>query len=297
MFYMLYCYCYGNIDVFRDVEFTVDSRSLSKTEAKIILSMEAERIDLVSLDEVQVRAGVSPGFARKLAHDLVRKGWLQRARRGQYLLNPSSHGPDALRDTDPFRVGSHLVAPYYFGYASAAELEGLLPQASSVYFLVTTARWVPGEVAAHRFRVVHVSPSRFFGVRSLVRRGVSLFVSDLERTVLDCLNRPELAGGMAGASHIFAVAKPRLNWSRLSAYLDRFGSESLRRRARFLSEILRPSVQPPAGWIRRSLPGAREPYVPLGAPKTYGRSGPRDARWRIVRNVSDAELYAEGKIR
>ena len=251
----------------------------------------------MTLGGIQQRAGVSPGFARKLAHDLVRRGWLQRVRRGTYLLNPSRHGPDALPDSDPLRVGSHLLRRYYFAYATAAELQGLFPQASRVYYLVTTERSRVGSGPQGRFHVVRVQPPHFFGTRSIVRRGETLVVSDPERTVLDCLRRPELSGGMAGVAQIFALAKPRIDWRRLGTYLHRIGRRSLELRCGFLAERVRPSVRPPPHWIRSRLPRAEEPFVPLAPPSVYGRGGPRDRRWHIVRNVSDAQLFAEGELR
>jgi len=271
-------------------------RSLSKTEARVVLSLEAENADFVTLKEVQRRAGVSPGFARKLASDLVRRGWLQRVRRGSYLLNPGRHGPDALPDTDPLRIGSRLVVPYFFGFATAAELGGLFPQASRVYYLVTTSRWTPGSERGRRFRVIRVTPKRFFGYRTAHRRGVELRVSDRERTLLDSLNRPEFAGGMAGVAQIFAFAKPKLDWRRFGAYLDRFGNRSLVLRAGFLAEHVRPSLPPPASWLRQRLAHDADPYVPLGPPRTHGRRGNRDSRWHIIQNVPDSLLFAEGRI-
>jgi predicted transcriptional regulator of viral defense system len=275
----------------------MDVRSLSQTEAKVVLSLEAEGLELITLAGIRERAGVSPGFSRKLAHDLVQRGWFQRLRRGTYLLNPSRHGPDALPDADPLRLGSRLVEPYYFGFATAAELEGIFPQASRVYYLVTTTRWVPGNDRASQFHVVRVAPTRFFGIRTLLRRGVELKVSDRERTLLDALNRPEFAGGMAGVAQMFALAKPRLDWRRFGSYLDRFGNRSLALRAGFLAEHVRPSVPPPGSWVRTRLPDRNEPYVPLGPPKNHGRRGRTDPRWHVVRNVPDAALFAEGQIR
>jgi len=275
----------------------VEFRSLSRTEAKVILSLEAEREDLVTLVGIQQRAGVSAGFARKLAHDLVRRGWLQRVRRGTYLLNPSRHGPEALPDTDPLRIGRRLLEPYYFGFATAAELHGFFPQASRVYYVVTTKRYVVPAHHAAQFRVVRTRPSRFFGTQTMHRRGETLVVSDPERTVLDCIERPELSGGMAGAAQILAFAKPRLDWPRFAGYLGRFGNRSLVLRVGFLSERVRPSVPPPSSWVRALLPRPPEPFVPLGPPSTHGRRGPHDARWHIVRNVTDAQLFAEGEIR
>jgi predicted transcriptional regulator of viral defense system len=275
----------------------MDARSLSKTEARVILSLEAEGRDLITLDEIRTRASVSPGFARKLAHGLVRKKWLQRVRRGTYLLNPSRHGPDAIPDTDPLRIGRRLVEPYFFGYATAAELLGLLPQVSRVYFIQTTSRWDPGEKSQVEFRPVRVTPGRFFGAQSMTRRGVTFRVSNIERTVLDCMNRPEFAGGMSGVSRILALAKPKLNWKRLGSYLDRFGNRSLTLRAGFLAERVRPSIPPPPEWLRRRRARGAEPYVPLGPPKVHGRSGRRDERWHLILNLPDSQLFAEGEIR
>lgn len=275
----------------------MESRSLSKTEARVVLALEAEGQDLVTLVGIQKRAGVSAGFARKLAHDLVQRGWLQRVRRGTYLLNPSRHGPDALPDSDPFRVGSRLLRPYYFAYATAAELHGFFPQASRVYYLVTTERRAVGARPATRFRVVRVRPARFFGTQSIVRRSETLVVSDPERTVLDCLSRPELSGGMAGVAQIFGLAKPRLDWRRFGSYLARLGRRSLALRAGFLAERVRPSVRPPPSWIRSRLARPSEPFVPLAPPSVHGRRGPRDPRWHVIRNVTDAQLFAEGEFR
>jgi predicted transcriptional regulator of viral defense system len=275
----------------------MEARSLSRTEAKVVLSLEAEGVTEVSIDGIRARAGVSRGFARKIAHDLEGKRWLQRVGRGMYLLNPSRHGPDAIADTDPLRLGSHIVSPYYFGYATAAELHGLLPQASRVYYLVTPIRGSAQWPHAAQFRRVRIAPTRFFGHRRMQRRGEAIEVSDMERTVLDCLDRPELSGGLGGAMRVIASAGGRLNWSRLDRYLDRLGNRSLALRLGYLAEKLGSAVEIPSDWIDRNKAHPGEPFVPLGRPSEFGRRGEHDPRWRIVRNVPESLLLAEVDIR
>ena len=273
----------------------VEFRSLSKTQARVILSLEADDQELVDLSQIGHRAGVSRGYARKLAHDLVRKGWLQRVRSGTYLLTPSHRGPEAIPDLDPIRVGSHVVEPYYFGYATAAELHGIFPQASRVYYVVSTARRTLPRLPPLRFQLVRVRPSHFFGTTGIVRRRERIVVSDLERTLLDCLNRPELAGGISGVAQMLSLAKPRLNWTRLSAHLKRFGRRSLTRRVGYLVQRVRPSIPPPERWVRDHLARPGDPYVALDPTAGRDRTGPRDDRWHLIRNVSDAGLFAEGE--
>jgi predicted transcriptional regulator of viral defense system len=274
----------------------VESRSLSRTEARVVLTLEAAGQERLDLGDIRRLAKVSPGFARKLAHDLVRKGWIQRTRRGEYVLNPSSAGPDPYPDLDPLRIGSHLAAPYYFGYGTAAELHGLLQQPGRVYYVVTPRRVAARSVGTSRIQPIRTSRERMFGRASLTRRGNRITVSDLERTLVDCLDRPDLSGGMSGVAHAFALAKPRLNWDRLSRYLRRMESRSLQLRLGYLTERVRPSVRAPAGWVERWLPFPASGYVPLAPARRYGRRGPHDARWHVVRNVPDRELFAEGEI-
>jgi len=272
-------------------------RSLSPTEARVVLGLEAEGGAELTLQDLRRRARISPGFARKLAVGLVRKGWLQRTGRGRYLLNPGRHGPEAIPDADPLRFGSRLVAPYYFGFATAAELQGLLPQAGRVYYLATPERRkVPSSPTAE-FRAIRVPRSRFFGYRRLRRRGEELVVSDLERTLLDCLARPELAGGLGGVVQILDSAAGRIDWATLGRYLHRLHRRSLELRLGYLVETAVPRLKPPRRWLGELRARVGEPYVPLGSPREFGRRGPHDRRWHLILNVPAPILTAEVDLR
>ena len=275
----------------------VASRTLSGTESRVVLSLEAEGREEFTIEEIEDRAHISRPFARKIAHQLMRKGWVQRLKRGHYLLNPARHGPDALPDTDPFRAGSYLVAPYYFGFSSAAELWGFLPQASRVYYLATPSHHRLRRMRPVEIRTVRVGKERFFGARVLTRRGVRFLVSDAEKTVLDCFLRPELAGGMAGCVQILAAAKAHLDWARLGRYLRRIGERSVSHRVGYLLERVRPDIRVPPRTIADLLPTPREPYVPLGPPRVFGRRGRHDPRWKVVENVPSRELFGEVDLR
>lgn len=262
-----------------------------------MLSLEAEGSEDLTLEDLRRRAVVSSGFARKIAHDLVKKGWLQRVGRGRYLLNPSRHGPDAIPDTDPLRLGSRIVSPYYFGFATAAELLGLLPQASRLYYIVTPKRGSASWTHAAQFRRITMVSGRFFGFERIERRGESIRISNPERTVLDCLSRPEFSGGLGGVVKVIESAARTLNWSRLDRYLRRLGSRSLTLRLGYLMESFGGIAPPPARWVDQTRARPDEPYVPLGAPQEFGRRGVHDPRWHLILNVPEALLRAEVDVR
>lgn len=268
-------------------------RSLSATEARVVLTLEAAERDELSLDDIQSLAGVRRGFARKLAHDLTKKGWIQRVGAGRYLLNPGRRGPEALPDADPLRVGSRMVHPYYFGYASAAELWGFLLQAGRVYYIVTPTRTSIRITSPAHFRIVRVRSRRFFGAVGIQRRGETIQISDPERTLIDCVDRPELSGGLAGAVQVISRALPRIDWGRLSKHLSRLTNRSLTLRVGFLVEKVAGPLAPPAAWTGRWLAKSSDPWVPLGPPRSFGRRGTHDRRWHIVCNVPDRVLFSE----
>jgi predicted transcriptional regulator of viral defense system len=275
----------------------VRTRTLSSREARVVLTAEAQRREELDLAAIESTAGVSRAFARKIAHDLTKKGWLQRLGRGRYLLNPADRGPDAIPDRDPLRVGAHLVAPYYFGFATAAELHGLLPELGRTYYVVTPRKGGPFPREPAEFRRAYVRPDQMFGVESLGRRGVELRVSDRERTLLDCLLRPELAGGIVGVARILRSLGSGVRWGRVERYLTKYGRTSLTRRLGYLTDHVAGSPRPPTSVLRRWTPGAGAPFVPLGSVTQWGRSGRRDSRWHIIENLPAETLAAEPGIR
>lgn len=262
-----------------------------------MLTLEATGAEELALREVPRMAGVSNGYARLIVHRLARKGWLQRVGPGRYLVNPARYGPDVVPDSDPLRIGSHLVTPYYFGYATAAELHGLLPQASRVYYVVSTTRYRHSVVHPATFQVVRTTPPHFFGIETMRRRGLRLRVSDPEKTLLDCLRRPDLAGGIPGVLRMLESGAGRLRWARLERYLRRDGDRPTARRLGFLAERARQRLAPPPAWLARLRAGPGEAVVPLGSVRRFGPVGTLDRRWGVLVNLPEPLLTSEVDLR
>ncbi|HYE78356.1 MAG TPA: hypothetical protein VEI97_10240, partial [bacterium] len=100
---------------------------------------------------------------------------------------------------------------------------------------------------------VPVHARDFFGARAVTHRaGLTIEVSDFEKTFLDCLQRFDLAGGMVPfyrALHRFGFLNP----ARLMEYLDRFGSQALKVRAGFTLYHLRNRWDIPPSVLNRLL--------------------------------------------
>src|SRR5580700_497980 len=116
------------------------TRSLSGQESKVVLGLterhrrEATRAEIVEL------LGRSEKAADHVIESLRRKGWLERATWGEYLLVPPEQGPDALGESNLLALASRIADPYYVGFGTAATHYGLTTQHRNVIWLVTPER-------------------------------------------------------------------------------------------------------------------------------------------------------------
>ena len=65
-----------------------------------------------------VHFGAKAEAADHVIRSLRRKGWLERASWGKYLLIPPEHAPQALGESNVLALASLITAPYYIGYGT-----------------------------------------------------------------------------------------------------------------------------------------------------------------------------------
>jgi predicted transcriptional regulator of viral defense system len=269
------------------------TRSLSTQESKVVLALTERGRREATRGEIVELLGGSAKAADHVIESLRRKGWLQRATWGEYLLIPPEQGPDALGDSNLLALASRVADPYYIGFSTAAAHYGLTTQHRNVIFVVTPVRLRAREVGEARVRIVNPSANKFFGFEPVDVLGYKVMISDREKTALDCIDRPALAGGVGEAAMILATASRRFDWTKAVDYLQRIGSGSLVRRFGWLADHVAADMPPE---IRERLTGL------TGGGSTRARLGPLhfhavqdaigyDKTWRLFVNVSREELH------
>lgn len=249
---------------------------------------EATRAEIIDLLGSGVKA------ADHVIASLRRKGWLERATWGEYLLIPPEQGPDTLGDSNLLALASRIADPYYIGFSSAAAHYGLTTQHRNVIYVVTPVRLRKRRVGESRVQIVNQSKGKFFGFDPVDVLGYKVMISDREKTAIDCIDRPDMSGGVGEAASILATASRRFDWIRAADYLERIGSSALVRRFGWLVDHVQADVPPE---IRASLLrlAARSRTTWLGpnparARATSGAIG-YDDTWRVFVNVTREELH------
>ena len=267
------------------------TRTLSKQESKVVLALtergrrEATRTEIVEL------LGRSEKAADHVIESLRRKGWLERATWGEYLLVPPDQGPDVLGDSNLLAQASRIGNPYYIGFATAAAHYGLTTQHRNVIFLVTPVRLRAREVGESRVRIVNLSGKKFFGFEPVDVLGYKVMMSDHEKTALDCVERPDLAGGVGEAAVILANACRRFDWIRVLGYVERLGSGALARRVGWLLDYIKADVPPATrdGLLAQAARSRKTWLGPDPARAVEDAIG-YDEAWKLFVNVRKDEL-------
>lgn len=269
------------------------TRSLSTQESKIVLALTERRQRETTRAEIVELLGGSNKAADNVIESLRRKGWLERATWGEYLLVPPEQGPDALGDSNILALASRIADPYYIGFGSAAAHYGLTTQLRNVIFVVTPVRLRAREIGESRVQIVNLSDNKFFGFEPIDVLGYKVMISDREKTAIDCVDRPDLAGGVGEAATILATASRRFDWSKAAGHLERINSGALARRLGWLVDYVKADISPAArDRLLQLAARSRKTYLgpdPARARVVEGAIG-YDETWRLFVNVKREEL-------
>src|SRR3989338_6541305 len=132
---------------------------------------------------------------------LVQKGKLVRIKRGLFCLVPPGTG-DLKRGYPQnwFLIAKALAGdkPYFFSHYSAMHLHGMTSASIQTIFISRPEqRRVPKDLRIP-VRFVTIPQKKLWGLEEKwVTNEEKVRVSDLERTVLDILDRPDLSGGIS----------------------------------------------------------------------------------------------------
>jgi len=266
-------------------------RTLSPQESRVVLALAEQKRREVGRPEIIKLLGVSAKAADNVIESLRRKGWLERASWGKYLVIPPDEGPDALGENNLLALASRIADPYYIGYGSAATHYGLTTQHRHIIFVVTPVRVRQRQVGEGRVRVVNPKPGKFLGFGPVDVYGYKVMMSDREKTAIDCIDRPALVGGEEEAASILATASRRLDWTKAAEYLERIDSTALVRRFGWVMDHVKAEM--PADVrervVRLATRGPRTWMGPNPTSKVRGAIG-YDKTWRLFVNVPSEEL-------
>lgn len=255
--------------------------------------MEWEGRHWVDRGEIIRILGGKPKAADKIIRSLRDKKWIERVTGGRYLLIPADRGPEGTPDANVLLIGKEYARPYYYAYATAAAHYHFTTQVRGTAWIATTGKTlVPRKFRDTTFRFVSLAERKFFGYQPVTVFGVEVSMSDPEKTVVDCVDKMDKAGGIGETVRIIVGASSQIDWNKLADYALRMGSIALVQRLGYLAK--RAGVKIPAQTIEKMCsPIKRVSRSYLASPTKWSNEAIYDAEWRILVNVPDDEILSE----
>jgi predicted transcriptional regulator of viral defense system len=271
-------------------------RTLGPQETRLLNALSVAGKTTFTVEEAQALAGGEVANLPRLLSRLTQKRWLLRLERGKYLILPLAAGMEGAYTAHEFVLASRLVQPYAIAYWSALHFHGFTEQAPQVVAVLSPQRRrdVAVDELGFHCHFVHVAPERFFGVITVSVDDQPVAVTDAARTVLDCLDRPDLCGGIVEAAKgVYGYARrPDASPQRLTEYASRLGNQAVLKRLGYLVTLFGLATEFPAAgwsdalndWVSHLSAGfvRLDPRLPA--------AGPYDRRWQLRLNVPERHL-------
>jgi predicted transcriptional regulator of viral defense system len=268
-------------------------RSVSTTDAKILAAIARRGKGFVSLDEDRDWLREIVDDPRQQLARMRERGSLAQVAAGRYVVLPP--GASNARQAAP--SGVLLAAAfagrddsYYLGFLSAIVDHRLTDEHSKTIFVAVLDANLPrirelGDMPVRMTRVT--SDRKWFGIERVRASGRAFYRrSDLERTLLDTLDRPRLCGGPETWVRAWSRAfrEDRIDVLKLVDHAERWGGSVALRCAFWLRDLGH------AREARRLLRAVGAPLAGrrlLDAGRSFGNDGERDRETGLVVNMPE----------
>ena len=266
-------------------------KTLGAESAHLLTGLASQGKMVFSIEDALHTGGKSYANTIQTLHRLTKAGWLVRLNAGKYAIVPLEAGDETIPAASRLIIARELVgsAPYYVSHDSALEVHNMLTRPVTTVTVSTTRRLLNRTVLRVPYRFVAAKPENLWGYGpEWVMPDEQVQVSDLERTILDGLARPDLCAGVSEVASGLWMRKEDMDWEKLVSYAHRLGNQAVAKRLGYLLELFELAPAPILEELR-DLVGPSyallDPLLPV--------EGPYLARWRLRVNL-DPEILKNG---
>lgn len=266
------------------------NKNISYRSSQVLKTLNDKNQSFFTTSDVEniLGGGKNPNI-RKLMSDMTKRGLIMRLRDGLYSVVP-------YEMNDNYFPNWHLVADrlafpekYYIGFYSALEIHGLITQPSLTEYVVSDKQFSPKKqlIKNVKFEFVKYNDIHFFGFeKKWINQFDKVFCSDLEKTIIDCLYKPQYASGITEITRAIDRSKKDININKMIDYLVKFKADVVLKRIGFIMENF---VE--FNFVINSIENKITKSLSYLDP-SYPKEGKYINRWKIIDNVGLTEILS-----
>ena len=266
----------------------IAKKTLGEISSKLLTTLSSQDRVIFTISDAQKVTDTSHATTRRLISRLIDKNWLIRLVPGKYLIVPLSAGEKAEFSENWYVVAKHLIEPglFYLSHYSALDIHEMTTQPLMTIYITTPKRRKEAKVLGASFRFLYAKPPKLWGIEEVwVKPNEKVKVSDLERTIIDCLDSPRLCGGISELAKGLWIKRNEIDYSKLVKYVKRFGSKAVAKRLGFLLELYGIGDKAAIEKLRKFITTS---FVLLDS--SLPATGKYQSSWRIRVNFDPKEL-------
>ena len=225
---------------------------------------------------------------KKMMRDMVKRGLLLRLKDGLYWMIPYD------QEAANYFPNWHLIAAYlageanyYIGYYSALEIHSLITQPALMEQIVVDRQIKPSilKIKDVKFQFIYHNKKHFFGYRNTwIDSFNKVSVSDLEKTFIDCLYKPDYGGGITEIAKALHKTREKIDFEKIVDYCEKFNAQNVVKRLGFLLELLQ--IDNPV--IEKLQQLKTKSFTRLEP--SYEKKGKLISRWSIQQNIEAEDI-------
>lgn len=248
---------------------------MKENEKILIKHLDNYGLDIFSLKELEKAKILSKRQLTLAIQSLIRSDYIDSIEKGKYCRHNFK---------DHFVIGSFVVSDGIISYWNAMNYNGLTEQIPNVIFIKTSKSKQNTSYFGIKY-IFSIKKSQCISGFKTEGYGNHQFrISNVERTIVDCFDKPWLSGGYAEI--IKAFYKANLSARKLVKYCKEENNIALTKRLAFLTEFLeKPNMD---CFIKYAKSVVNKKYSLF---EISGESkGKTNRQWRLVLNISEEEI-------
>ncbi len=265
-------------------------KTLGPVSANLISSLYDRGKTIFNLTDIEIITGLQGGAARDFASRLIKRNVIARLKPGKYIIIPQELGEDVSYIGNWYVAAREIVKSlhYYISHYSAMDIHNMVTHPITKVFVTTPKQEYKKKrtVGNTTFEFIYMSAKYIWGVKKIwVTNSEQVRVSDIERTVIDCLYRPKYCGGVLEIVKGLWMKKQEIDFEKLLDYALKFKKIVVIKRLGYILESL--SLQNTGDLAKLCTCINNKYYVLdplLSTNDTYKNS------WKLIANISPEEM-------
>lgn len=252
-----------------------NKKNFSSEELESFKLINDKELSIFSFEEIKSFSKLDSSELQDILTIYAKKHIIYRIEKGLYCVR---------NFRNPYVIGNAMVKNSSVAYWSALNLHGLTEQIPNVVYVQSDGRKTDKKVFNVRYKFIQVKPEKICGIIQMGYGNEQFKVTDVEKTLLDCFDLPQYAGGYEELIRAFYVAK--INGGKLLKYAVQMNNLSVIKRVSYLSALF--EIESLGKFREKAQKFINKRYAlldPMGED-----TGKFNSSWRLRINIPEEKL-------